>query len=133
VPISVQFFCKRSSRLGNKQSLEQQIYKITKIPILVLRGSALSQFSTKQKFGWAKNRKTTYKEDWVYLLLGIFEISIPVVYRKGRRNAVRRLEKEIDNNSKAKQCLYNLCIIHPRADKVCIEETKGGLLADLYQ
>jgi hypothetical protein len=132
-PTSVQFFCERGSRLGDKQSLEQQIYEITEIPILALRGSALSQFSAEQKFGWAKNRKTTREEDWAYSLLGIFETSMPVVYGEGRRNAVRRLEKEIDDSSKAKQCLRDLRVTDPRADKVRIEETKGGLLADSYQ
>ncbi|XTI86758.1 hypothetical protein V2W45_1509518, partial [Cenococcum geophilum] len=132
-PSSVEFFSKGGSRFGDKQSLEQQIHEITDIPILALRGSALSQFSTEQKFGWAKNRKTTREEDWAYSLLGIFEISMPVVYGEGRRNAVRRLEKEIDDASKAKQCLRDLRVTDPRADKVRIEETKGGLLVDSYQ
>jgi len=132
-PKSVEFFSKERELLGDKQSLEQQIYEVTGIPILALRGSALSHFSTEQKFAWAKNRKTTREEDWAYSLLGIFETSMPVVYGEGRRNAIRRLEKEIDDASKAKQCLRDLRITDPRADKVRIEETKGGLLLDSYQ
>jgi len=46
---------------------------------------------------------------------------------------VRRLEKEIDDALKAKQCLRDLRVTDPHADKVRIEETKGGLLLDLYQ
>ena len=132
-PISIKFFSKERELLGDKQSLEQQIHEITEIPILALRGSTLSQFSTEQKFAWAKDRKTTREEDWAYSLLGIFETSMPIVYGEGRRNAIRRLEKEIDDASKDKQCLRDLRITDPRADKVRIEETKGGLLVDSYQ
>ena len=132
-PMSVEFFSKEGQLLGDKQSLEQLIHEITEIPILALRGSALSQFSTEQKFDWAKNRKTTREEDWAYSLLGIFETSMPVVYGEGRRNAVRRLEKEIDDASKAKQCLRDLRVTDPHADKVRIEEMKGGLLVDSYR
>ena len=132
-PASVQFFSKEGELLGDKQSLEQCVHEITEIPILAIRGSDLSQFSAEQKFGWAKNRKTTREEDWAYSLLGIFEISMPVIYGEGRIKAVRRLEKEIDEASKAKQCLRDLRVTDPRADKFRIEETNGGLLADSYR
>jgi hypothetical protein len=131
-PSSVEFFSEGGSRLGDKQSLELQIHEITEIPILALRGSALSSFSAEQKFGWAKSRKTTREEDWAYSLLGIFEISMPVIYGEGRTKAVRRLEKEIDDTSKARQCLRDLRVTDPCADKVRIEETKGGLLVNSY-
>lgn len=128
----MEFFSKEGNRLGNKQSLEQLIHKITGIPVLALWGPVLSQFSAGQKFDWAKNRKTTREEDWAYSLLGIFEISIPVIYGEGRAKAVRRLRKEIDDASKDKECLQHLYVTDPCADKIRIEETKGGLIADLY-
>jgi NACHT domain/Heterokaryon incompatibility protein (HET) len=131
-PTSVEFFSKEGNRLGNKQSLEQLIHKITGIPVLALRGPILSQFSADQKFDWAKNRKTAREEDWAYSLLGIFEISIPVIYGEGRTKAVRRLRKEIDDASKDNECLQHLYITDPRADKIRIEETKGGLIAGSY-
>jgi hypothetical protein len=129
-PTSVEFFSKDSNRLGDKQSLEQLIHEITGIPVLALRGPVLSQFSAEQKLDWAKNRKTTREEDWAYSLLGIFEISIPVIYGEGRTKAVRRLRKEIDDASKDKKCLRHLYVTDPRADKIRIEETKGGLIPD---
>ena len=131
-PLEVEFFSKEGVSLGNKQSLEQQIHDITEIPILALQGSALSSFSNEQKFAWAKGRRTTREEDWAYSLLGIFEISMPVVYGEGRNKAVRRLEREIDDASKAKQCLRDLRVTDPRADKIRIEASKGGLLLDSY-
>ena len=131
-PLSVEFFSKEGSRLGDKQSLEQQIHEITRVPISALRGSALSHFSAEQKFDWAKNRQTTREEDWAYSLLGIFEISIPVTYGEGRANAVRRLRKEIDDAWKDKECLRHLYVTDPRKDKTRIEETRGGLIPDSY-
>ncbi len=131
-PASVEFFSKEGSRLGDKQSLEQRIHEITRIPVLALRGPVLSQFSADQKLDWAKNRKTTREEDWAYSLLGICGISMSVIYGEGRTNAVRRLRKEIDDASKDKECLRHLYVTDPRADKIRIEETQGGLIADLY-
>jgi hypothetical protein len=55
-----------------------------------------------------------------------------VIYGEGRANAVRRLTEEIDRASKAKECLRHLYVTDPRADKVRIEQTKGGLVRDSY-
>jgi hypothetical protein len=131
-PTSVEFFSRENKRLGDRQSLERQIHEITEIPLSALRGSTLSQFSVEQKFIWAKIRQTTREEDWAYSLLGIFEISMPILYGEGRTKAVRRLTKEIDDASKDKECLKHLRVTDPRHDKVRIEETKGGLIADSY-
>lgn len=132
-PLSVEFFFKEGNRIGDKQSLEQQIHEITRVPISALRGSALSHFSAEQKFDWAKNRQTTREEDWAYSLLGIFEIAMPVTYEEGRANAVRRLRKEIDDAWKDKECLRHLYTTDPRKDKIRIEETNGGLIVDPYR
>jgi NACHT domain/Heterokaryon incompatibility protein (HET) len=131
-PRSVEFFTRDGKRLGDKQSLEQHIHQITGIPISALQGSALSQFDTEQKFDWAKNRQITREEDWAYSLLGIFEISMSVIYGEGKTNAVRRLKQTIDHASKGKECLQHLRVTDPRHDKIRIEETRGGLIADSY-
>jgi len=96
-PQSVEFFSKEGSQLGNKRSLEQLIHEITDIPIPALQTSDLSPFSIDQKFNWAKDRQTTREEDWAYSLLGIFRVSMPVIYGEGKANAVRRLKREIDD------------------------------------
>ncbi|KAL9095674.1 MAG: hypothetical protein Q9165_002106 [Trypethelium subeluteriae] len=131
-PSSLQFFSKEGDRIGDKQSLKHQIHNITGIPFSALRGSALSQFSISQRFDWAKNRRTAREEDWAYCLLGIFEVSMPVLYGEGKRNAVRRLRKVIDDASKDKECLRDLYVTDPRKDKIRIEETKGGLIPESY-
>jgi Tol biopolymer transport system component len=93
-PPSVEFFCSNGNRLGNKKSLERQLYKITGIPLSVLRGSLLSDYSFDERRRWAQNRSTKREEDLVYSLLGIFDISIPVIYGEGKENAFRRLNRE---------------------------------------
>jgi hypothetical protein len=131
-PVSVEFFSKEGNQLGNKRSLERQIHEITSIPTSALRSSILSRFSNDQKFHWAQNRQTTREEDWAYSLLGIFEVSMPVIYGEGRAKAVKRLIKEIDDTSKYGECIRDLYITDPRDDKTRIEETKGGLLEGSY-
>ena len=94
-PPSVEFFCPNGKRLGDKKSLEQQLYKITGIPVSVLRSSSpLSNFSFDERVLWVRNRDTKRKEDLAYSLLGIFDISMPVIYGEGKENAFRRLKRE---------------------------------------
>jgi WD40 repeat protein len=131
-PRSIEFFSREGRRLGDKQSLERQIHEITGIPVAALRGSTLTQFTIDQKFGWANSRQTTRVEDWAYSLLGIFEISMPVMYGEGRTESIRRLRKEIESASKDKECLQHLFKSDPRMDKRRIEEAKGGLLTESY-
>jgi hypothetical protein len=94
-PASVEFFSKEGTRIGSKRSLEKDISAITGIPASALRGATISKFGPNEKFKWAKDRTTTREEDMVYSLLGLFNISMPVIYGEGIENARRRLEDEI--------------------------------------
>ena len=82
------------NRLGDKKSLEVLLHKITGIPVLALRGRPLSDFSFDERVLWARNRDTKREEDLAYSLIGIFDISIPVIYGEGKENAFRRLKRE---------------------------------------
>lgn len=94
-PASVEFFTKDGQRLGDKRSLEEHIQRITGIAISALRGHSLAHFSIKERFQWAETRVTKRGEDWAYCLQGIFGVSMPLLYGKGRAHAVSRLEEEI--------------------------------------
>lgn len=94
-PASVEFFSNEGKQLGSKVSLEQEIHKITKIPVRVLRGQDLSEVSVDGRMSWAASRATTIKEDRVYCLLGIFRVFLPLIYGEGEAHARRRLEEEI--------------------------------------
>jgi ankyrin repeat domain-containing protein 50 len=97
-PRSVEFFSQEGERLGNKDSLEEQIHKITGIAVKALQGN-LSQFNNDEKRIWAAKRKTTIEEDQVYCLLGIFDVFLPLIYGEGKKHASRRLQDEIDRRS----------------------------------
>jgi hypothetical protein len=94
-PPSVEFFSKEGKRLGSKISLEREIHEITRMPIEILRGQGLSNFSIKERISWAKERKTTVKEDKAYCLLGIFGVFMPLIYGEGEQHAFKRLKREI--------------------------------------
>ncbi|KAL2072869.1 hypothetical protein VTL71DRAFT_12212 [Oculimacula yallundae] len=98
-PPSVEFFSSSGVRLGNKQSLEQQIHEITRISISALQGRSLLMFSVPERFSWAESRETKRKEDKAYSLLGIFDVTMPLIYGEGETSALERLSEEIYKHS----------------------------------
>jgi hypothetical protein len=94
-PTSVEFFTRDGKRLGSRMTLEQEIHEITKIPIKVLRGQSLADFSVEERMRWAAKRTTTLEEDKVYCLLGIFGVFLSLIYGEGEAYATLRLRDEI--------------------------------------
>jgi len=129
-PITVEFFSQEGKKLGNKISLQLLIYKTTGIPLEVLNGALLSQFSVNERLRWAEGRITKHEEDRVYSLQGILDIELAPVYSEGVAGAFERLRGEIN---KLEKCIQDLRQTDPRDDKKRIEDTKGGLLADSYR
>ncbi|KAF2734395.1 HET-domain-containing protein [Polyplosphaeria fusca] len=129
-PTSVQFFSKEWKKLGDKQSLVQQIHEATGIPNAALQGIPMVRFSEKERFSWIQSRETRIEEDKAYALLGIFDVEMPLCYKEGYPSAFKRLQEEI---SKLNTCLQDLLSTDPRNDKKRIEDTKGGLLLDSYR
>lgn len=103
-PVSVEFFSKEGVCIGDRDSLEQEIHEITRIPIEILRGSSgsslLPSLSVPERFSWMEKRQTLRKEDKAYSLLGIFDVHMPLIYGEGEKNAFRRLREEIDKAAK---------------------------------
>ncbi len=99
-PTSVEFFTREGQRIGDKRSLERQIYEATGIAVSALQGTPLSEFGVDERLKWAETRQTTRKEDWAYCLLGIFGVFMPLIYGEGRENAICRLREEIGKTSK---------------------------------
>jgi hypothetical protein len=101
-PATVEFFSKDSRRLGSRISLEQEIYEVTEIPVEALRGQRLSKFSINERMRWAEKRKTTVKEDKAYCLLGIFGVSMPLIYGEGEAYASLRLREEVQKRQEGR-------------------------------
>ncbi|EUC38216.1 hypothetical protein COCCADRAFT_22337 [Bipolaris zeicola 26-R-13] len=76
-------------------SLEQEIHKVTGVPVEALRGHSLTKFSIEERMSWSAKRTTTIKEDKVYCLLGIFGVFLALIYGEGEEYAALRLKEEI--------------------------------------
>jgi hypothetical protein len=94
-PISIEFFSRDGYRLGDRTTLQLEIYWATGIALAALRGDPLSSFTVDDRISWARNRITKREEDAAYSLLGMFGIHLPLIYGEGRENAFRRLHREI--------------------------------------
>ena len=94
-PKFVEFFSVEGERLGERNSMVQEIHEITGISVQALQGSPLSRFSVDERMSWAAGRETKREEDTAYSLLGIFDICMPLLYGEGQKKASIRLQKEI--------------------------------------
>jgi hypothetical protein len=99
-PSSVDFFSMEGERIGTRLSLEPIIHDTTSIAKTALQGGALSDFSITELMSWTEPRNTTLEEDEAYCLLGIFKVSMSLIYGEGKENAFRRLQEEIHKSYK---------------------------------
>jgi hypothetical protein len=107
-PHSVVFFSVEGTRLGDKQSMEDQLSEITGISVEVLRGRPLSEVTIEERMSWIEGRSTKREEDAAYCLLGIFDINMTPRYGEGRERAMARLERKITSlkNQSPSQTVY---------------------------
>ncbi|KAF4428921.1 vegetative incompatibility protein HET-E-1 [Fusarium austroafricanum] len=141
-PLSVEFFCKDGTKLGDKKSLETAIQEVTGIPYQALRGDPLAKFTVAERFTWTENRQTTRKEDNAYCLLGIFNVFMPLIYGEGD-HAFVRLREEIDKkhaeNTRLEEILSTLPIaaeaafnsLNNQHEPTCLNNTRSELLEDI--
>ena len=87
-------------RLPTLRDLTKELSYVTKIPEVVLKDFKQSRdLAVEQKLAWMSNRITTRVEDMAYCLLGILDVSMPVIYGEGSK-AYTRLLKELDEKPK---------------------------------
>jgi hypothetical protein len=94
-PSIVTFFDAYWKEIGSKSSLRPLLSQYTGIPGDALQGRDLHLYDVNEKFAWARNRQTLRPEDRAYALLGIFDVSMPMIYGEGHEKALWRLHKEI--------------------------------------
>src|SRR5450756_2311184 len=70
---------------GSKSTLLEKLRDIAGVDTTALRGGNLRFFSVARKMSWASKRQTTREEDIAYCLLGIFDISMPLLYGEGSK------------------------------------------------
>ncbi|RYC53951.1 hypothetical protein CHU98_g12260 [Xylaria longipes] len=66
---------------------------------LLLKRELLSRYCTAKRMSWVSRRTTTRPEDMAYCLMGIFNVSMPILYGEGPKKAFQRLQAEIINTS----------------------------------
>jgi hypothetical protein len=93
-PTDVLFFDQNWDEIGSRASLGEDISNITKIPFTALMNAPLQNHSVAEIMSWAAGRKTTRIEDRAYSLLGLFGVSMPMIYGEGEK-AFLRLQLEI--------------------------------------
>ena len=101
-PRELRFYDRNWVIQGSKSSLLDKLQEITGVDTAALRGGNLRFFSVARKMSWASKRQTTREEDIAYSLLGIFDISMPLLYGEGSKAFIRLQEeiiKEYDDES----------------------------------
>ncbi|KAI9148849.1 Vegetative incompatibility protein [Paramyrothecium foliicola] len=98
-PTELVFYSSEWRVLGTKVQLCTTLERITGIPVSIVRGvGAIRCASIAQRMSWAARRKTKRKEDQAYCLLGVFGISMPMIYGEGSEKAFFRLQEHIIKN-----------------------------------
>ena len=71
------------------------VSEVTGIDVrMLLHTAKLQDFSIAQRMSWAAYRKATRLEDHAYSLLGIFDVTMPLLYGEGHKSFIR-LQQEI--------------------------------------
>ncbi|EXJ76499.1 uncharacterized protein A1O5_01007 [Cladophialophora psammophila CBS 110553] len=94
-PRDLVFYAKNWTFFDTKERLTDEIAQITDIDIAFLRGRDLHKASAAQKLSSASKRNTSREEDMAYCLIGLFDLSIPVIYEEGLKKAFGRLQDAI--------------------------------------
>ncbi|KAF9762898.1 hypothetical protein IL306_003291 [Fusarium sp. DS 682] len=94
-PGDIRFYDEEWSLIGTKEDLASEIENITGIQRKFLLGWVdFHQASVAQRMSWASKRTTKREEDIAYCLLGIFNVTMPMIYGEGHK-AFERLQLKI--------------------------------------
>jgi hypothetical protein len=116
-PRCIEFFGQDWTLIGTKKLLSEsaklaqgdssldnpfllKLARITGIKEQVLKDPlAIRRTSVAQRMSWAARRQTTREEDTAYALMGLFGVSMPILYGEGQQKAFKRLQLEIIKSS----------------------------------
>ncbi|KAH7001125.1 hypothetical protein EDB80DRAFT_721522 [Ilyonectria destructans] len=90
---NLQFYDNQWKRVGNKKSLLSFLSRLLQVDRVVLENSEyLLQFPIGQRMCWASRLSAIRQEDVAYSLLGIFGVSMTILYGEGERAFIRLQE-----------------------------------------
>ena len=94
-PAVVIFVSTTWDRLGTKAELADLLEDITHIPGRILTRKEYYRYtSVANRMLWAAERRTTRAEDQAYCLMGLFDVTMPIIYGEGTR-AFQRLQQKV--------------------------------------
>ncbi|KAI2637443.1 heterokaryon incompatibility protein-domain-containing protein [Xylaria nigripes] len=126
-PSAVVFYSIDWVNIGSREDLAGIIAETTRIDLRFFECGKLDDFSIAQRMCWASQRQTTRIEDQAYCLLGIFGVSMPLLYGEGEQ-AFIRLQLEIMKESDDQTLFaWGLNDSTEFSDLLC--DLKGGILA----
>lgn len=98
-PALVVFYTSNWDYMGDHRMLVDYIATVTGIERhYLVKEKSLEDASVAQRMSWAAKRETTRVEDRAYSLLGLFDVSMPLIYGEGKK-AFLRLQEEIMKKS----------------------------------
>ncbi|KAH9238561.1 hypothetical protein K456DRAFT_48777 [Colletotrichum gloeosporioides 23] len=98
LPPRVQFFdsCWHLRGERSSSSFPTFLSRITGVDEDVLSNkTTVEDVSIARRMSWAVGREGSYPEDLSYALLGLFGVSMPIIYGEGPASAFRRLQEEV--------------------------------------
>ncbi|PIL32377.1 hypothetical protein GSI_05623 [Ganoderma sinense ZZ0214-1] len=94
-PFTVIFVSEDWKIIGTKLELADLLAEITGVwSRILVHEMRVSDVSVGERMSWASRRKTTHVKDEACSLMGLFNITIPTIYREGRR-AFQHLQHKI--------------------------------------
>lgn len=94
------FFASDWSLMEHGDDLLSLVSSVTRIDKRVLHDKRLiGTFCVAERMSWVSRRMTTRDEDMAYCLMGIFNVSMPIIYGEGLKKAFRRLQTLIIQKS----------------------------------
>ncbi|KAL2124623.1 hypothetical protein VTJ04DRAFT_988 [Mycothermus thermophilus] len=130
-PLNMRFYSRDWEVIGTKGQLCNLVEEITGIPTMYLIGvSDLHEASVAQRMSWAAKRVTKRQEDIAYCLLGIFGVSMPMIYGE-KEKAFRRLQDQIMKETGDDSIFAWDLDLDEQTPKVIPTPVPGALLAPL--
>ena len=89
-PASVRFYDRNGDFIGTRSEMATSISYATGIhPLYLRKAKSIEDASVAQRMSWASRRKTTRTEDTAYALMGLFGVSMPLLYGEGEKAFLR--------------------------------------------
>ncbi|KAH7007950.1 uncharacterized protein B0I36DRAFT_378688 [Microdochium trichocladiopsis] len=98
-PKALVFYDRKWARIGDSEELRSLISRITGIDSQYISSTRIGGESLRvprigRRMSWASNRDTERLEDRAYVLLGIFDVNIAMLYREGQREEILKCNED---------------------------------------